>query len=437
MTFNGSTLPINIVSVKGRGPISQESVTKEVPYLFGSVFVKRNVKSKPLVIEFDIKSTDTSDMRTKIDSLIDILNVDSEKQITFSDETWTYNGILSGTEDWDETYLKGKGTLTFLRSDPFKYATTPVVDQLTTKPTTTTNFVGKISGSTVENANISKWCNSSAATSLQAPTSNLFSEVGTGGPTYSQLTSVDNNKVSVGSSVNGVIAQNLFSFNLIAAVEKVFGIIPATDKVAWVKANITKTTFNWHGYGSGPGGNNAKIAQWAANTSSWDTSLASTTNGTVTMLQDITTGAMSNRVDSNGFMHYLAYSPTASDGTTSSVINTDYVEIVVETNLGLIVLSEYDSLPIIDVTFTGSATEYKITHQETGKYVRIVFNFVSGNTLKIDLTKRKILINGSLNMASYDVNSTPFKLQKGNNTFVIDQRSVSTNTISYTRRKLQ
>ncbi len=40
------------------------------------------------------------------------------------------------------------------------------------------------------------------------------------------------------------------------------------------------------------------------------------------------------RIDSNGFTHFLAYAE-ASDGTTASVINTDYVELNVELSTDL------------------------------------------------------------------------------------------------------
>ena len=89
---------------------------------------------------------------------------------------------------------------------------------------------------------------------------------------------------------------------------------------------------------------------------------------------------------------------------------------------------------IFTATFTASATEFKITHQQTGKFVRVIWNFVQGDVLVIDLSKRKITINNNLQMAAYDWMSQPFQLQPGNNNFTLTPSNVTTTQIKFKPR---
>jgi predicted phage tail component-like protein len=94
------------------------------------------------------------------------------------------------------------------------------------------------------------------------------------------------------------------------------------------------------------------------------------------------------------------------------------------------------AIPIIDVVFTGAATEYKITKTETGEYVRIIYNFIANDHLIVDLNTRKVTINNITQMNTYDVNNSPFILTKDTNTFTIGQLGVSTTTLKYNARFL-
>jgi predicted phage tail component-like protein len=87
--------------------------------------------------------------------------------------------------------------------------------------------------------------------------------------------------------------------------------------------------------------------------------------------------------------------------------------------------------PIIRVSFSGSTNEYLITHEDTGKSIKIVFNFVAGDVLEIDSTTRKVRINGNVNMTSYTYASRPFKLYPGYNGLLIQPSTVTTTTIKY------
>jgi hypothetical protein len=191
--------------------------------------------------------------------------------------------------------------------------------------TLTNNFVGKVSGSTVENPNTWK---STGAAALAAP-SGFSTELST---TEIAKGATLDGTVRNGSTVtSGNIIQQLFSFDLISIVERKYGVpIPGADtaaKVAWLKANVKTLAANWYGYGSAPGGNGATFAVWTG--SAWG-GASSHTSGTVQKIPYTTTTAISAIIDANGFAHFLAYGTTASDGTTASAINTDYIELLVD-----------------------------------------------------------------------------------------------------------
>jgi hypothetical protein len=195
--------------------------------------------------------------------------------------------------------------------------------------TLTNNFVGKIGASTVENPNVSRYNISNSALLVAGS----GSEQSTAG--YTQLATLDGtvqNRATAATS--GLIAQQSFSFDLISIVERKYGVpIPGAttaDKVTWLKANVKTLTANWYGYGSGPAGNKATMSFWRNDNSTWYASVNHSL-GTVTKLTKALSLAADINVatDANGFVHIIAYAD-ASDGTTTSIINTDYFELLVD-----------------------------------------------------------------------------------------------------------
>jgi len=200
------------------------------------------------------------------------------------------------------------------------------------------NFENKVSGSTVENPHVAK-SNSNMGgswTTLSAPSGFSVEFINA----YSLVSKLDGSVINIIQNANGNMAQTLFSFNLIEAIERNVGKIPASDtagKVAWLKNNIARITFNWWGYGSSPTGNKATVAIKNNNTDGWVT-CSSHTNSAVTKVKgEINNGQLGwfgsggACCDSNGLVHFLAYADP-SDGVTASTIYTDYVELEIELN---------------------------------------------------------------------------------------------------------
>ena len=90
---------------------------------------------------------------------------------------------------------------------------------------------------------------------------------------------------------------------------------------------------------------------------------------------------------------------------------------------------------IIEATFTGAASEFKVTLGT--KYVRVVHDFEVNDTLKIDTGTGAVLINGTRAMDKLDwQNSIFFELAVGNNTLSITPTGKCTATIKHTPRWL-
>lgn len=197
------------------------------------------------------------------------------------------------------------------------------------------NFEGKVSGSVVENPHLGKWIR---ATTLAPPTS--FSNENSQAY-YDLMKLQDSGRFVAQATISGEHAEQLFSFNLIEAVERNIGKIPAADvagKVAWLRANMWFFSITWYGFGSGPTGSIAKARIWDKIANAWSTLTREVTGTTIqkavfnrlSFNNDSSYEQANIRfVDDSGFFHLLAYAEP-SDGTTASTINTDYIEMEIE-----------------------------------------------------------------------------------------------------------
>lgn len=95
----------------------------------------------------------------------------------------------------------------------------------------------------------------------------------------------------------------------------------------------------------------------------------------------------------------------------------------------------YPALPIIEATFTGAATEFKVTLGT--KYIRVVNDFIATDTLKIDTGTGAILINGIRAMDKLDwQNSRFFSLAVGQNALSITPTGKCTAAVKHVPRWL-
>ena len=171
---------------------------------------------------------------------------------------------------------------------------------------------------------------------LLAPTSGMWIEATQ--EFYSAIDNLDGTLATDQNTSTSRYQQHLFSFDVVNYVERHFGTIPASGlaaKIAWIKANVTKYTVNWYGFGSSPAGNRANLTRWNADTNAWlDIAVtgAYTTNSTPTKLTF--NPSPMNAIDANGTLHVLAYAEV-SNGTIASSLSTDFIDLQIELNVDL------------------------------------------------------------------------------------------------------
>ncbi|MCD4838174.1 phage tail family protein [Neobacillus sedimentimangrovi] len=143
LIFNGIDTSdlINVNEISGRGPISNEIERLSVPGRPGSFFVKKNIPERILELKIEVVGNSLDDIREKVEVLNQIFDVDEPVPIIFLDEpNKTYYGILENT-DWSENLFIGKGSLTFICPDPYKYGPEKSVEF---NNTGTVNVIGSV-----------------------------------------------------------------------------------------------------------------------------------------------------------------------------------------------------------------------------------------------------------------------------------------------------
>lgn len=122
------------------------------------------------------------------------------------------------------------------------------------------------------------------------------------------------------------------------------------------------------------------------------------------------------------------YEPGAYGAEVQASFAADAVTV---TNTGT-----HEALPVFNATFTAVATEWKVTLGT--KYVRVVHNFVIGDTLEVNCVTGAVLINGARAMDKLDWQNSDLELtlSPGENTLSILPVSVCTAIITFNPRWL-
>ncbi|MFS0766026.1 hypothetical protein [Peribacillus phoenicis] len=190
------------------------------------------------------------------------------------------------------------------------------------------NFEGKVSGSPLENPHIMKRTQYGAIGNENTLLTPSSFPIESDGNIYGFITKLDGSVTSLSNTKSGNMAQHLFSFDLIAEVERQMGRIPRatfSEKVGWLRTNFKEIRFVWYGFGTSPTGNKATLRMWGNGT--YFSTVMSHTQGTVQKLS--ISSILSNAVGDDGFASFMV-NGEPSDGTIPSTINTDYVELELE-----------------------------------------------------------------------------------------------------------
>ncbi|HDR4393119.1 TPA: BppU family phage baseplate upper protein [Bacillus cereus] len=295
---------------------------------------------------------------------------------------------LLGQTNLDNTkyyvFIPQKGTTKISYGGNTYEGVTKFTGQATASYSIKQDFRGKVAGSVAENGDISKV---GFGNSLLNPTNlnNFPFEV-----EYDRINTLNGVYKTSNTISNGQFPQNVFSFNIIRTLEDKFGPqiwqgkTALADKVVIAKNIVGKFAFNWWGFGSSPSGNKATIQYWLDN--QWSNLPLTNTTNTATKVSY--TAAYLNRIDSNGFVHFLAYAEP-SNGTVVSVINTDYVELELEVNTSLPLLEdalyEVDQVTYnkinVDPEYTGQKLLDKFPYMQGMQHLNPIVSAEGGNLI--------------------------------------------------------
>ncbi|MBU8768706.1 distal tail protein Dit [Cytobacillus oceanisediminis] len=434
-SYNGihsTSKGFRISNIQGRDTLPDiESRTAQTPsksgvHYFGSRFMERRI-----TVEINLFGSSLSEYRTKIRDLAAWLNpYNGPQELIFDDETdKKYYAVVTENTDFEGIFAKRVAEIEFLCPDPFAYAisetdatftnnavkinnngtaeTFPIIEITADGTAKPDNFKGKTRGSTAENPNITML---SGLTSLISPSQFNYEAP----QSYIDNLEKQDLLASVYSRTgSGEIAQWMFSFNLIALIKRKFGFtVPGANhgkQVQWLKDNISEIVLRWYGKASGPSGNLASLTLWRGDTLAWYTPARTHTSSTISSIV-FNTAATNTFIDSDGFTHGLAYAE-ASDGTTASVVETDYVE--------------------LEVTLSGIGG-IKVSNGD--EFIALTRTFTTGDKIKIDNQVGTVMLNGTTDIiTSLDMESDFFSIKPGENTL---ESGGGTGTVTYTKRWL-
>jgi predicted phage tail component-like protein len=235
------------------------------------------------------------------------------------------------------------------------------------------DFRGKTTNNLSVNPHVAKHNAQSTTSGLHTPSSIPIEF----GASYEKLATLDGQVGEVSIPNAGVSAQQVFIFDIVAELERqgvyMTGLTRA-DKVAWIKENVQSIGMDWHGVGKNQAGNKATFTLWRYDNGSWYSPTRTNDTAQITKL-NIWTGAMSVFLSPDGYFTGIAYAEP-SDGTAPSVIQTDYVDV-------LITLKSL-----------------------TNKFILVNRSFVNGDIIVLDTKSRKLTVNGQDIRADLDVSSS-------------------------------
>nr|WP_254918726.1 BppU family phage baseplate upper protein [Bacillus cereus] len=247
------------------------------------------------------------------------------------------------------------------------------------------DFWDKVSKSTLENGHMQKA--NVGSTSLLAPSAFTSEETQWG---YDRIKNLNVEPNSESAGANLCIAQILISFDVVRTLQDKFGIqiwqgkTALADKITIAKQLVVDYAAVLYANGSSPQGNKLYVKRWIPSTSTWFGS-TTTTESNLTKVQTGSTNVQ--EIDSNGFIHVIAYAD-ASDGIRPSVVNVDYamLELKVKADVPMLedALYEVDQATYnkinIDPEFTGQKLMDKFPYVEGIKHLNPVV-IVEGTNL--------------------------------------------------------
>lgn len=202
-------------------------------------------------------------------------------------------------------------------------AVTFTTKEITYKEVTITlDMKDKVAGSVVENPH---GAYAPSLTSLMYP-GDATSAIEFSNQLYTQLSELDSSLATIERSNGKQIAQVLFSFNVIEAIEREYQnffdeLENIDEKTNLILERQKSMTFNVRGSGSGASGNKITVNRRIGE--SWTAATTSENNSLQNLKATYTDGRL---LSMSGYIYILTNAP-ASDGTTASSVSIDYASL--------------------------------------------------------------------------------------------------------------
>jgi hypothetical protein len=137
----------------------------------------------------------------------------------------------------------------------------------------------------------------------------------------------------IGGSISALVDTNGF-VHFLAHTDPSDGVTPSVINTDFVELEVTLNA----------GENKASFTTWLTDTNAWNTAYTqSHANATVSKL-NFTDSTMNNSIDTNGYVHFIAYAEP-SNGISSSIIYTDYIDLEIEAKQSAVVNSKWTLNP--------------------------------------------------------------------------------------------
>lgn len=187
------------------------------------------------------------------------------------------------------------------------------------------DFTSKTAGNIAVNPH--KYFSDFTATTLKRP-ADVWNEVSQSD--YNKLASRDDSGVITGSTQNGVIPQQLATFDAVEEAKRLtpqmYEGLDRTQSATLLKDNFASFAIGVRAKATSPNNKNIKIATYLQSTNSWTNQIQEN----ATEYSDFTVQVNDkNFITNDGYIHLVSY-VDASNGVSSSSVDTDYCGVQIE-----------------------------------------------------------------------------------------------------------
>lgn len=300
------------------------------------------------------------------------------------------------------------------------------------------DFKGKTANNT--NGNPHRAFSDYTATTLKKPSANWneFTQ-----DNYNKVVSRDDTGISTGSSQNGVIPQQLYTFDVKAAVESIadgiFDEMTISQAVKYIKDRFVSLKIPIRGKATAPNNKNLKVATFLESSDSYSVQMQNSAPDYTDFAFEITD---SNYINAEGKINVLVFTDS-SNGVTPSSVDTDYIgaQITVTLNaLDVLEKSGFAKTEAVDKQIQDHTTNFDNPHKTNKAHIGLsnVPNFPAATRAEAEnattdsqimspLRTRQLI---DLNYGQAFTAGTKFIAHRGNNYFYPENSIVAFEKVS-------